>query len=78
MRILLHGPLGQAIAREVEAAVAAGTKVGDLRRRLGTDHPLAEKVLGRSRVYSEGCFRDDEHVLSGSEQIEFLPPVSGG
>ena len=78
MRILLHGPLTQTIGCEVEAAASPGTKVGDLRRRLAADHPSAGTMLARSRIYSGGCFRDDEHVLSGSEQIEILPPVSGG
>jgi molybdopterin synthase sulfur carrier subunit len=78
LRILLHGPLRQTIGREVEAVASAGTNVGELRRRLAADHPSAGATLARSRVYSGGCFRDDEHVLSGSEQIEILPPVSGG
>jgi len=78
LRILLHGSLAQAIGRDLEVAASEGASVGDLRRRLAADHPAAAATLARSRVYASDRFVDDGQALCASDEIEFLPPVSGG
>jgi hypothetical protein len=49
LRIRFYGRLADAIAPEIELAVAS-CSVGDLRSRIATDFPAAEPVLSRSRA----------------------------
>lgn len=78
MKVLLYGSLAEAIGREVELAVGDGCSVGEVRRRLADGHPAAADTFGRSRVFLAQSFVADEQVVGDSDQIEFLPPVSGG
>ena len=78
MKVLLYGRWADAVGQEVELAVAAGCSVGEVRRRLAADHPAAAETLGRSRVFVARSFVADDRIVSDSDQVEFLPPVSGG
>lgn len=78
MKVLLYGRLAEAIGPNVELAVGAGCSVGEVRSRLAVGHPAAADALRRSRVFLGQSFVRDEQLVSEVDQIEFLPPVSGG
>ena len=77
MRIRFYGRLGDAIAPEIELA-AAGRTVGEVRRRLATDHAAAAGSLEASRALIAGRVVGDDQPIGEAEELEFLPPVSGG
>lgn len=78
MKVLLYGRLAEAVGPQVELAVAASCSVGEVRRRLASDHPAAADAFGRSRVCVAQSFVTDEEIVGDADEIEFLPPVSGG
>jgi molybdopterin converting factor small subunit len=78
MKVLLYGRLAEAVGPRIELAVAASCSVGEVRRRLAADHPDAADTFGRSRVFVAQSFVRDEEIVGDADQIEFLPPVSGG
>jgi molybdopterin converting factor subunit 1 len=55
-----------------------GATVGDLRRRLATDHPALAGLLGRSAFAVDDEFADDALTLPTQAEVALLPPVSGG
>ena len=78
MKVLLYGRLADAVGPQIELAVAASCSVGAIRRRLAADHPEAADTFGRSRVFVAQAFVADDETVGDADQIEFLPPVSGG
>jgi molybdopterin converting factor small subunit len=78
LRILLYGRLADTIGRQIEIGPLEACSVGELRRRLTVNHPTAADSLERSRTVVGGVLVGDDHRLAGLEQVEFLPPVSGG
>ena len=80
MKILFYGPLADAIAREIDIDVGSACTIGSVRNRLAGDHRDAAEALTstRSHAVAGGSLVTDDHVVSGDEIIEFLPPVSGG
>jgi len=77
LRIRLYGRLGDAIAPEIELAAASCT-VGEVRRRLATSHAAAARSLETSRALIAGRVVGDDRAVGEAEELEFLPPVSGG
>ena len=77
MRIRLYGRLADAIAPEIERA-AAGSTVGEVRRRLAADYAGAAQSLARSRALIADRVVGDGQPVCESDELEFLPPVSGG
>jgi molybdopterin synthase catalytic subunit len=71
-------------ARELAGAatlsieVAEPASVGDLRRRIGLDHPTLAALLPRCAVAVDGEFATDEVLVTSNAEIAVLPPVSGG
>ena len=78
MKVLLYGRLAEAVGSRVELDVAANCSVGEIRRRLAADHPAAADIFGRSRIVVAQSFVADEQIVGDTDEIEFLPPVSGG
>lgn len=78
MKVLLYGRLAEAVGSRVELALEASCSVGEVRRRLAAGHPAVADTFGRSRVFVAQSFVADEQVVSDADEIEFLPPVSGG
>jgi molybdopterin converting factor small subunit len=78
LRIRLYGRLGETIGQETEVDAPGGCTVADLRRRLAAGHPGAADVLHRSRACLAGTMIGDDRQLTAGDEIEFLPPVSGG
>lgn len=80
MKILFYGRLAEAIAPEIELDSAADCTIAELRRRLAADHPAAATSLASKRALAcvSGSLVRDEYVVASGEDVEFLPPVSGG
>ena len=77
MKVLFYGRLADAIGRDIELEGYA-CSVAELRRRVAASHPDAADALGRSRAVIASAMVGDEHVIAPTDQVEFLPPVSGG
>lgn len=77
MIVRFYGRLADAIGSEIELA-AAGCSVAEVRTRLASEHPNAAGSLGRSRALIAGSVAADERLVGEADDLEFLPPVSGG
>ena len=78
MRILLHGRLADGVGRQVDVDAPDPCSVGELRRRLASSYPRTAETLDRSRACIGSALVGDDFVVTPAEQVEFLPPVSGG
>lgn len=78
MRVLLYGRLAETIDRQVDIDLPRGCSVGELRRLLSDAHPQAAEHLRRSRAIIGDAAVGNEHVVGPADEVEFLPPVSGG
>lgn len=78
MRVLLYGCLKDAIAGRLELDAKANESVAEVRRRLASMRPEAAAALARSRALIGGAVVPEQHALGPGDELEFLPPVSGG
>ena len=80
MKIFFYGRLADAIGSELELKASDGCTVADLRQRLAAEHPEASETLAsrRARACIGDCIVPEDYVVSSSDKVEFLPPVSGG
>jgi molybdopterin converting factor small subunit len=78
VKVLLYGRLTDSIGRKVELETPEDCSVADLRRRLSATHPDVAGALARSRALVAGTVVADDRRLRPDEDVEFLPPVSGG
>ena len=78
MKVLFYGRLADAIGRDIEIEAGRACSVAELRRRVAASHPDAADALGRSRAAIASVLVGDEHLIAPADQVEFLPPVSGG
>jgi molybdopterin converting factor small subunit len=78
VKVLFYGRLADAIGRDIEIEAGGASSVAELRRRVAASHPDAADALGRSRAVIASAMVGDEHVIAAADQVEFLPPVSGG
>ena len=62
----------------VEVELPDGATVGDLRRELGKQLPLARSLLNRSGVAVNHDLAENDRVLSATDECAVIPPVSGG
>ena len=77
VKVLLYGRLTESIGRQLQLE-AEGCSVAEVRCRLADAHPSAAGQLGRSRALIGGSVVADERRVRADEDVEFLPPVSGG
>jgi molybdopterin converting factor small subunit len=70
--------LADAIGREAKVNAVGGASVGQIRRLLLADHPHAADALSRSRACLSDMLVEDAELVSDEDQVDFLPPVSGG
>jgi molybdopterin converting factor small subunit len=75
--VRFYGRLADAIGPEIDLA-AAGISVGEVRRMVAAEHSAASAALGRSSALIGDCAVGDDRVVGEADQLEFLPPVSGG
>jgi molybdopterin converting factor small subunit len=80
VKVLLYGRLAEAIGPEIEVDAPDGCSISELRERLAADHPEMAQTLAsrRSRACVDGSLVQDAYLVSSGDQVEFLPPVSGG
>ena len=52
--------------------------VAELRRVLVANHPNLTGLLDRCRVAVNHDFADDSQVLTPTDEVAIIPPVSGG
>ena len=78
MKVLLYGRLADAIDREVDVDAPGGCSVAEIRQRLAASHPGAAGPLRVARAAIDSALVGDDHIPAVFDQVEFLPPVSGG
>ena len=78
MRVRFYGRLADTIGREAEIDAPPGCSVGEVRRRLAASHSAAAGALGRSRAFVAATIVSDDRLIAPEDELEFLPPVSGG
>ena len=80
MKILFYGRLADVLGPEVELDVPGGWSIAQVRERLALEQPGCVAALSGPRVRAcvAGSLVRDDYLLSQGQQVEFLPPVSGG
>lgn len=80
MKILFYGRLGDALGREMQLDDDEARSVAELRALIVNKRPEAAELLASTRV--RACIGDsivaEDHRVLADDQVEFLPPVSGG
>ena len=78
--VIFHGRLADVFGRSLQVGAPPGCSIAELRSRIATGHPHAAEAIQSGRV--RACVGDsivhDEHRICPGEEVEFLPPVSGG
>lgn len=79
-KILFHGKLAMLFGRGVEIEAPLGCSIAELRTKIADEHPHAADALRGKRV--RACVGDslvpDSYRIVPGDEVEFLPPVSGG
>jgi molybdopterin synthase catalytic subunit len=78
VRLLAFASAAEALAPETELELPDGATVGDLKRRLATDHPQLAALWTRLAVAVDGELVGDRAPLVDGAEVALLPPVSGG
>jgi len=78
LKIRFYGRLADALGRELELEGGGEASVGAIRETLVELHPGAAEALKLSRACVRNAIADDRQMLSAQDDLEFLPPVSGG
>lgn len=78
MKVLLYGPLADAIGAQADVQISEGCSIAELREKLIDTHPAATADLRRSRAIVGRDAVGSDYRPGVSEVVEFLPPVSGG
>jgi sulfur-carrier protein len=80
MRILFFGRLADALGPRMDVDVPGGCSVDELRDHVARLRPAAASALRDKRV--RACIGNsivlDSYVVSPADEVEFIPPVSGG
>ncbi len=80
MKIRFYGKLGEKLGPEIDVYPPAGTdSIVKLREVLADMFPdVSAELRQRSRACVEDSIVAESHRLTGTEAVEFLPPLSGG
>jgi molybdopterin synthase catalytic subunit len=79
IRLLAFASAGDALgAAEMDLELADGSRVSDLRARLGRDHPKIAPLWSRLAVAMDGRIVSPGELLRDGAEVALLPPVSGG
>ena len=62
----------------IEVAIEPGATVRELKMVLVEQCPTLEKLVAVSRFAVDGRFAEDETHVFRSNEVVFIPPVSGG
>lgn len=80
MKVKFYGKLGGLLGDEVEIELPTGTEtISELRGALSELYPQASPDLrGRSMACVGDAIVSDGYRFSGTDVVEFFPPLSGG
>jgi molybdopterin converting factor subunit 1 len=79
IRVKLFAAMRDLTGDEVaEVDLPDGATVGDLRRELGKQLPLARNLLTRSAIAVNHDVAENDRPLQASDEVAAIPPVSGG
>jgi molybdopterin synthase sulfur carrier subunit len=80
MKVVFYGRLADAVGSEIDLEIPVGCSIAEMRKLLAAEHPDAAASLagGRALACVGGSYVSDDYVTSAGDQVEFLPPVSGG
>jgi MoaE-MoaD fusion protein len=79
IRLLAFASAGDAVGRETqEVDLPAGSRVADLKARLGGEHPALVPLWPRLAIAVDGELAGEDRVLADGAEVALLPPVSGG
>ena len=79
IRVKLFAAMRDLTGDEVaEVELPDGATVGDLRRELGKQLPLARTLLTRSAIAVNHDVAENDRPLQASDEVAAIPPVSGG
>jgi molybdopterin converting factor small subunit len=80
MKIQFYGNLAASLGRETELDLPGAPSVADVRRELCRLHPQAAADLAATRA--RACVNDamspEDRPVAATDEIAFLPPLSGG
>lgn len=80
MKIRFYGRLAEIFGEQMEVETPENCTVAELRQRLAELSPGHAAVIGGART--RACVGDslvsDSYVLGRADEVEFIPPVSGG
>ncbi|MEO8618068.1 MAG: MoaD/ThiS family protein [Sphingomicrobium sp.] len=78
MQVSFYGRLGELIGRKIDHPSVP--TVAQLRTSLATSFPdAADLLLGdKIKIAIDDRLVAHDSILSGSEQVDFFPPLSGG
>lgn len=79
LRVLLFAALHDLANTDiVSVEVAPNATVAELRRALATQVPPLAALLARSAIAVNHDFAEDTQVLTATDEVAIIPPVSGG
>ena len=79
IQLTLYGPAAAlAGQRTLALEVAAGTTVGVLLEALAALRPALAPLLPRCATALNGSLVTEDSLLTDSDRLDLLPPVSGG
>ena len=79
IKVYLFAAAAQAVeARELEVDIAPGAALGELAERLSDAQPQLRSLISISRWAIDHQFAPLETIISESQEIALIPPVSGG
>jgi molybdopterin converting factor small subunit len=80
VKIIFYGRLAEAIGPELELDQGARCSLAEIRERIVAEHPAAASAIASGRAFAciGGSMVRDDFVVCATDDVEFLPPVSGG
>jgi molybdopterin converting factor subunit 1 len=79
VKVMLFAAARELAGHEVIAAkLMSDHTVAALRKRLSDNFPALAPLLAKSAIAVNQDFAEDSHVLSDSDEVAIIPPVSGG
>ena len=79
IRVKLFAAMRDLTGDEVaEVELPDDANVGDLRRELSKQLPLARSLLTRSAIAVNHDVVENDRLLQASDEVAAIPPVSGG
>lgn len=80
VKVVFYGRLADVFGRELELGIPQPCSIAELRQIVAWNYPNGAEALRGHRV--RACIGDslvaEEHMIAACDEVEFLPPVSGG